>query len=189
MPELIDLLRKKLSPAPTYITSETSARPAAVLVPIFNQEGIWHVLFTRRTDSVEDHQGQVSFPGGVIEANDESPLQAALRETQEEIGIRPEDVQILGALNPLLTVTNFIVVPIIGTIPLPYQFSLNEQEVATVFSVPLDWLANPDNIEVKEWKPEGPWPSVPVHFFRPFDGEVIWGATARITLRLLKLLE
>lgn len=189
MPELIDLLRKRLSPAPTHITSETSARPAAVLVPIFNKEGIWHVLFTRRTDSVEDHQGQVSFPGGVIEANDESPLQAALRETQEEIGIRPEDVQILGALNPLPTVTNFIVVPIIGTIPWPYQFSLNEQEVATVFSVPLDWLANPDNIEVKEWKPEGPWPSVPVHFFRPFEGEVIWGATARITIRLLKLLE
>jgi 8-oxo-dGTP pyrophosphatase MutT (NUDIX family) len=189
MSELINLLRKKLSPAPAHTTSETSARPAAVLVPIFNKDGIWHVLYTRRTDSVEDHQGQVSFPGGVIEANDEGPLQAALRETQEEIGIQPEDVQILGALKPLPTVTNFIVVPIVGTIPWPYKFNLNEEEVATVFSVPLDWLVDPDNLEVREWKPEGPWSSVPVHFFRPYEGEVIWGATARITIQLLKLLQ
>lgn len=189
MPELLDILSKKLTPVPSHTISETSARPAAVLVPIFTKGGIWHVLYTRRTETVEDHQGQVSFPGGVIEANDDGPLQAALRETQEEIDIQPEDVHILGALNPLPTVTNFIVIPIIGTIPWPYQFKLNEQEVAKVFSVPLDWLANPDNIEVKEWKPEGPWPSVPVHFFRPYEGEVIWGATARITLRLLKLLQ
>lgn len=189
MHDLPDFLTKQLSPVPSLITSESSARPAAVLVPIFNKEGTWHVLYTRRTESVEDHQGQVSFPGGVIESNDEGPLQAALRETHEEIGIQPEDVHILGALETIPTVTNFLVVPIVGRIPWPYQFNLNEQEVALVFSVPLDWLANPDNLEVKEWKPEGPWPSVPVHFFRPYEGEVIWGATARITLRLLNVLE
>jgi 8-oxo-dGTP pyrophosphatase MutT (NUDIX family) len=189
MPDLPEILSKKLSPVPSHTISESSARPAAVLIPIFSKGGIWHVLYTRRTDSVEDHQGQVSFPGGVIEANDEGPLQAALRETQEEIGIQSEDVHILGALKPHPTVTNFIVVPIVGTIPWPYQFNLNEQEVAVVFSVPLDWLANPDNLEIQEWKPEGPWPSVPVHFFRPYEGEIIWGATARITLSLLKVLQ
>jgi 8-oxo-dGTP pyrophosphatase MutT (NUDIX family) len=114
---------------------------------------------------------------------------AALRETFEEIGIRSEDVEILGALNPLPTVTNFLVVPIVGIIPWPYRFRLNEQEVASIFSVPLDWLAEPDNLEVKEWQPEGPWPSVPVHFFRPYNNEVIWGATARITVRLLELIK
>jgi 8-oxo-dGTP pyrophosphatase MutT (NUDIX family) len=125
----------------------------------------------------------------VIEANDEGPLQAALRETQEEIGILSEDVHVLGFLKPMPTVTNFIVVPIVGTIPWPYPFNINKEEVALVFGVPLDWLANPDNLELKEWKPEGPWPSVPVHFFRPYEGEVIWGATARITVQLLEVLQ
>ena len=188
MSDFLDILRKQLSPVPLHVGSESTARPAAVLVPLFNKDGIWHVLYTRRTDSVEDHQGQVSFPGGVIEVNDEGPLEAALRETQEEIGIQSEDVRVLGSLKPMPTVTNFIVVPIVGMIPWPYHFDLNEQEVALVFSVPLDWLANPDNLELKEWKPEGPWPSVPVHFFRPYEGEVIWGATARITVHLLELL-
>jgi 8-oxo-dGTP pyrophosphatase MutT (NUDIX family) len=188
MSDLPDILRERLAQEPSQLPFESRARPAAVLVPIFNKRGIWHVLYTRRTESVEDHQGQVSFPGGVIETNDEGPEQAALRETQEEIGIRSEDVQILGALDPLPTVTNYVIVPIVGTIPWPYPFNINKEEVALVFSVPLNWLSNPDNLEIQEWKPDDPSPSVPVHFFRPYEGEVIWGATARITLSLLKAL-
>ena len=187
MSDLPDILRQKLTQEPSH-SLETSARPAAVLVPIFKEGSAWHVLFTRRTEWVEDHQGQVSFPGGLIEDQDKGPEQAALREAQEEIGIRSEDVQILGALDPHPTVTNFIIIPIVGTIPWPYPLNINEDEVAIVFSVPLDWLSNPDNLEIQEWKPDGPGPSVPVHFFRPYAGEVIWGATARITLSLLKAL-
>ncbi len=183
LPERLTLLLRSRLPE---VRAEWQAQPAAVLVPLYRDHGAWHVLFTLRTDLVDVHRGQVSFPGGRIEPEDRGPEQAALREAEEEIGIRPDDVRVLGALDPLLTVTRFRVEPVVGIIPWPYPLRLNSHEVAATFGVPLEWLADPANLEVHHQEAlEGP--PVPVYFFRPFEGHRIWGATARITLNLLHL--
>jgi 8-oxo-dGTP pyrophosphatase MutT (NUDIX family) len=146
------------------------------------------VLYTRRTESVDSHRGQVSFPGGRIEDDDEGPEGAALREAQEEIGLPVEAVNVLGTLDSLLTVTQFLVTPVVGVIPWPYALRLNVAEVAVAFGVDLEWLADPSNLEVRQRQPLVPGPSVPVYYFRPYQDEIIWGATARITLDLLDAL-
>jgi len=188
MTDLPDRLKGMLATRPDRIRTEWEATPAAVLVPLYQDHGRWHVLYTRRTESVDSHRGQVSFPGGRIEVQDAGPEQAALREAQEEIGLAPESVEILGRLDPLLTVTQFLVTPVVGLIPWPTTFLLNSEEVATTFGVGLDWLSDPDNLEVRLRRPLVPGPSVPVYYYRPFQDEVIWGATARITLDLLEAL-
>lgn len=173
--------------SPSAVSSPAS--PAAVLIPLFKHERAWHVLFTRRTETVESHRGQVSFPGGRIEEDDRDSIHAALREAEEEIGLRPEDVQVLGCMAPLLTNSEYWVTPVVGVIPWPYSFRTNPVEVATVFDIPLDWLIDASNRETRDWhRPEtGDWHKV--IFFQPFGGEVVWGITARITVDLLALLE
>jgi 8-oxo-dGTP pyrophosphatase MutT (NUDIX family) len=180
-------LREKLAQIPSQPLADAQARPAAVLLPLYLQADEWHLLFTRRTDTVESHQGQVSFPGGVMENSDASPQEAALRETEEEIGLPAGSVQVLGCLEPTLTVTQYMVVPVVGHIPWPVPLRLNKREVARTFGVPLRWLADPSNLEKHFRLPKPFGAPEPVYFFRPYDGEVIWGATARITLRFLQL--
>jgi 8-oxo-dGTP pyrophosphatase MutT (NUDIX family) len=189
MLDLPTLLRQRLEYKPSKAQLDWEARPAAVLVPLYNENETWHVLFTRRTESVEEHRGQVSFPGGLIERQDESVTLAALREAEEEIGLRSKDVQVLGALEPHPTVTGFMVSPIVGTFPWPYPLRLNQSEVAYVFGVPIDWLSNPDNLEVRQQKFITNGPTLSIHYFKPYHDEIIWGATARITLSLLSIIQ
>lgn len=189
MRELPDLIRHRLSSMEAAVRTEWEARPAAVLMPLFKKHDDWHLLFTRRTDNVESHRGQVAFPGGLIEARDLDPIEAALRETQEEIGISRADVEILGTLDPLFTVTQFLITPVVGTIPWPYPMQINHDEVVRVFGVPLHWLADESNRETRQRELPTPGGKVPVIYFRPFEGEVIWGATARITLNFLSIIE
>ncbi|MEX2030288.1 MAG: CoA pyrophosphatase [Anaerolineales bacterium] len=170
------------------VVAEWQAHPAAVLIPLYRDSGEWKVLFTRRTDSVDAHPGQVSFPGGRLEPSDRDARQGALREAQEEIGIRPEDVSILGVLDSLLTVTQFLVSPVVATIPWPYPLTLNSDEVASAFGVPVSWLADPVHVEARERPVPMLGRSPIVYYFRPFEGEVIWGVTARITLQLIQAL-
>jgi len=170
------------------VQTEWEALPAAVLVPLFLDGGEWNLLYTRRTDSVDVHRGQVAFPGGRIEPDDRSPAEAALRESEDEIGLRPPDVRVLGQLNPLITVTQFVVTPVIGVIPWPYPLRPNHKEVARCFGVPISWLAEPANLEVQSRQPLVPGLSVQVYYFKPYEQEVIWGVTARITKSLLDLL-
>jgi 8-oxo-dGTP pyrophosphatase MutT (NUDIX family) len=122
----------------------------------------------------------------MVEPVDLGPREAALREAYEEIGLRAEDIHVLGTLDSLLTVTQFHITPVVATVPWPYPFQINPAEVASVFSIPLDWLSNPAHLEVRQRPPLAPGPPVSVYYFRPYDGEVIWGATARITLQLLQ---
>lgn len=180
-------LAERLRRRPPALHAEWDATPAAVLVPLYRQDDAWHVLFTRRTDLVDVHRGQVSFPGGRIEPGDAGPEQAALREAEEELGLAPDQVSLLGRLDTLLTITRFRVEPVVGVLRWPAALRPNPQEVARAFGVPLAWLAEPANLEREDHPaPEGP--PIPVYSFRAFRGEVVWGATARITLSLLEAL-
>lgn len=175
-------------------------RPAAVLVPLFflnaedKKKHIWQVLLTRRTNNVADHQGQVAFPGGSADLTDTSLEITALREAQEEIGLEPSWVKILGRMNSLWTISNYMVTPIVGVIPWPFPIHLEEVEVSRVFSIPLDWLANPEHHEVRYRAIPTPYYQIlgrefhPVIYFRPYQDELLWGVSAEITLRFINIL-
>jgi 8-oxo-dGTP pyrophosphatase MutT (NUDIX family) len=161
-------------------------RHAAVLIPLLQDKNRWHVLFIHRTANQHDpHSGQVAFPGGASESGDPSPEATALRETEEEIGLKSEDVMILGRLRDYLTITSYQVTPVVARIPWPYHLKLAHDEVSRVFSIPLNWLADPANHEVKDRKLPPPYDSIPVIYFKPYDNEILWGASARFTLGLL----
>lgn len=157
---------------------------AAVLIPLAWHGDEWHVLFTRRTDKVESHKGQVSFPGGACDEGETTPEQTALREADEEIGLRPNDVRVLGRLTTLITITYFRVTPVVGVIKWPNVFRVGEHEVARIFTIPLAWLANPMN----RWEFEMPGRNRSLIAYHPYDGELLWGATAKMTVDFLKVL-
>lgn len=164
-------------------------RPAAVLIPFLRMDDAWHILFTRRTDNLPEHSGQVAFPGGRADSEDESPEMTALRETCEEIDLQPADVRILGRLNPLLTISNYCITPVVGVIPWPYPLKLAEVEVSRAFTIPLVWLSRPENHEIRPRLLPPPYPPVPVVYFQRYDGELLWGVSAQITLDLLAALQ
>ena len=186
MTSLPNFLRQRLSERAPVIRPEWEVRPAAVLVPLYLDGGEWHVLFTQRTQLVETHKGQVSFPGGRVEPEDASRVITALRETEEEIGLRREDVSVLGQLDELLTVTQYHITPIVGVFPWPYSFVLSTAELSEVFGAPLAWLADPANLELREREPLVPGRKIPVYYFH-YRGYTIWGATARILLNLIEV--
>ncbi len=165
------------------------ARPAAILIPLLKDKNEWHVLFIRRTVVPGDmHSGQVAFPGGRRDDGDTSIEAAALRETQEELGIEPKDVRILGRLDDFITISNYRVTPLIGVILWPYALRLAEGEVDRAFTIPLDWLMNPGNREVRRRElPDGR--EAEVIYFKPYDEELLWGASARFMLRFLEILD
>lgn len=165
-------------------------KPAAVLLPLLRQDEKWHLLFIRRTENDADrHSGQVAFPGGGREPEDTSIKAAALREAQEEIGINPDDVQILGQLQEFVTISNFLVTPFVGVIPWPYPLSPSPAEVVRAFTIPLDWLAHPKNHTIDHRKIPGQDIRIPVIRFEEYDGEVLWGVSARFTIQFLKTLK
>lgn len=166
------------------IQPETQLRSAAVLIPLTYFQNEWHILFTRRTDKVESHKGQVSFPGGATDAGETTAEQTALRETYEEIGVHPDDVKIIGRLSRMVTISKYRVSPVAGVIPFPYVFKIENAEVARVFTIPLLWLANRNNY----WEFSIGNPNRGVIAYHPFDGELLWGATARMTVNFLKTL-
>lgn len=164
-------------------------RPAAVLIPLLRDHGAWHVLFTRRHHHLAEHSGQVAFPGGRADPGDASPERTALREAYEEIGVRPGDVRVLGKLEPFRTITNYCVTPVVGVIPWPYPLRLSPVEVSRAFTIPLAWLADPQNFEERRRELPAPFGEASVIYYQPYQGEVLWGASARFTLRLLHVLE
>jgi 8-oxo-dGTP pyrophosphatase MutT (NUDIX family) len=161
-------------------------RCAAVLIPFVHTEDGWHLLFIRRTDTVQSHKGQVAFPGGGCEAEDIDLEGTAVRETEEEVGVAAQDVRILGRLPSLLTVTDFLVTPVVGTFLWPYPLRICTDEVSRVFTIPLTWLADPEHREERPYILKGR--KYPVTYFQPYDGEVLWGASAWMTLELMSCL-
>ena len=164
--------------------ADTQLKCAAVLVPLVCFQDEWHILYTRRTDKVESHKGQVSFPGGACDEGETTPEQTALREADEEIGIRPSDVQVIGRLSRMITISKFRVSPVVGIVPFPYAFKTAGVEVARVFTIPLLWLADRNNY----WEFSLPGSSRSVIAYHPYDGELLWGATARMTVDFMKIL-
>ena len=159
---------------------------AAVLIPLFSQNGECHLLFTKRTDKVETHKGEISFPGGVQDKTDGNLLETALRETYEEIGINTEDVEILGELDDIETNTNFIISPFVGIIPHPYEFKINEIEIEELIHVPLESLLNGDNFWEESWNYKGR--KYPMYFYR-YEDNIIWGATGKIVKHFLDIIK
>ncbi|MEN8173050.1 MAG: CoA pyrophosphatase, partial [Chloroflexota bacterium] len=145
-------------------------RLAAVLIPFFWKENEWHLLFIRRTiNNTDRHGGQVAFPGGQSESGDDTPQATALREAQEEIGIARKDITILGQLQDVMTITNFQVTPIVGSIPWPHTLSSQDEEVSRIFSIPLSWLMKPENREVRHHDIQFQGQPIPVIHFSPYD--------------------
>ncbi len=176
------------SPYPADLL-DANPRPAAVLIPFLQKEDGWHLLFIRRTVMPHDrHSGQVAFPGGRCNPADPDAETAALREACEEIGVCSDDVQVLGKLRDMLTITNFRVTPVVGVIPWPYDFIPQPEEVDRIFTIPLVWLSNPDRYEVRMRGLQMLGQDVPVIYFQKYDGELLWGASARITIILLEAL-
>jgi len=167
------------------IKPEMRLKCAAVLVPLTFHQDEWHILYARRTDRVESHKGQVSFPGGACDEGETTPEQTALREAEEEIGVFPSDVQVLGRLSRMITISNFRVSPVVGIIPFPYAFKVASVEVARVFTIPLLWLANRNNY----WEFFVRDSERSLIAYHPYDGELLWGATARMTVNFLRTLE
>ncbi len=169
------------------IPPEIILRPAAVLVPLLWYEDQWHLLFTRRTETVQSHKGQVSFPGGAVDPGDRSPEETALREAYEEIGLLAQDVKVLGRLPDLVTISSYLVTPVVARIRWPYAFTLSPAEVSRVFTVPLAWLADPAHWE-ERMRINRLGQEEQVIYYQTYDGEVLWGITGRITVRFLQAL-
>jgi 8-oxo-dGTP pyrophosphatase MutT (NUDIX family) len=163
-------------------------KAAAVLIPLLRQENVWRVLFTRRTATLAEHSGQVAFPGGRADPGDASPEMTALREAYEEIQLQPEDVHIIGKLREIRTISNYCVTPVVGQIPWPYPFRLALGEVSRVFTIPLTWLTESENHEIRLRELPHPFPPVPVVYFRLYEDELLWGVSAQIVLDFLAAL-
>jgi 8-oxo-dGTP pyrophosphatase MutT (NUDIX family) len=170
----------------TVLTSNAPLKPAAILLPLFKKGGKYHLLLTKRTEAVEYHKGQICFPGGAQNKGDADLKQTALRETYEEIGVLPEDVEILGMLDKMGTVTsNFLITPFVGIIPYPCQFKINEDEIEELIEIPLSALANKKNYREDTYVIDGVARTGSIFEYK---GKTIWGATARILKQFLELI-
>ena len=187
-PSFIEEIREKLrAHEPRRIPPE-GRPPAGVLLLLYDVDGRTHLLFTRRTDLVEHHKGQICFPGGAREEGDSDLLRTALRETSEEVGVRPEDVEPIGQLDDVVTFgSNFVISPYVGVlfVPPPYPFDHARHEVEEVLEVPLEHLLDSGNV-VREVRRLGER-DIEMQSYR-FGDQVIWGATARILRQLLDFL-
>ncbi|MEJ1372696.1 MAG: CoA pyrophosphatase [Candidatus Sedimenticola sp. (ex Thyasira tokunagai)] len=163
--------------------------PAAVLMPLFRADGAWHLLFIRRSEHENDHHsGQVAFPGGKVDGGDIDAVDTALREAREEIGLDSSHITLLGHLDQYRTISNYLVKPVVAEIPWPLVLVPDKREVSRIFSIPLNWLADGANYQVNHRVIEGTELPMKVIRFEPYDGEVLWGVSARLTINLLQIL-
>ncbi len=157
---------------------------SAVLVPLFLKDGELHLLLCRRTDLVLTHKRQISFPGGAVDPEDSDELATALREAQEEVGLQPGDVRVLGLLSDTETITGFRITPVVGIIPYPYPFQMSPREVEELLLVPFQVFSHPTDHRRERFEFEGR--SYETDFYRHQE-QIIWGATARIARELAEL--
>ena len=183
-----DDVRRLLSGyTPIIQTPDPPLPPAGVLLILHERPNGPHIIFQKRTDSVRDHKGQISFPGGAMDPGDGTVLRTALRETHEEIGVEPEHIEVFGPLDDMVTISNFLVTPFVGWLDrYPYEWKFSHHEVAYLLEVPLDHLRDAKNlipdrrlINGKEYEFQS----------YQFGDDLIWGATARMLGNFLDLLQ
>ena len=182
---MIQRLKQTLSQRQKQHIVDTDRVKSAVLIPIYYKEGEYHILFTKRTERVRDHKGQISFPGGAYEEHDATLLDTALRECTEEIGLPAEAIEVLGELDDMRTQTTYYVIsPFVAAIPWPYQFSVDPIEVKEIIEAPISTLLDKDCLR-QETDPlnEG---MITGHFYY-CNNKIIWGATARILTQFLDI--
>lgn len=161
---------------------------AAVLLPFTYRDNEIVILFTKRTNLVNSHQNQISFPGGAIEDKDNNPLGACLRETEEEIGIKQKDVEILGELNARSTSTGFYIHPFVGFIHNLEDLRINKVEVERIIYIPVIWLSDSKNSYTELFKDRNN-KSHPIISYSNYDGEKVWGLTASLVKQLLDIIK
>jgi 8-oxo-dGTP pyrophosphatase MutT (NUDIX family) len=183
--DFIDQIRNLLSSRQRRVIEHLPFSHAAVLVPLFKKGQDCHLLFTKRSQEVKYHKGEISFPGGVVDEEDSELEETALREAFEEIGLKESDVQIIGILDDIVTITEFIVTPIVGLFPYPYPFKISEVEIAELIEVPLASLLDEDCFSEREIIRGG---GKEVVYNYQYGHHNIWGATARILKQFLDLI-
>jgi 8-oxo-dGTP pyrophosphatase MutT (NUDIX family) len=191
---IIRLLRERLAPvdrADTLVDAVEGPRPqarlAAVLLPLFVQDGALSLAFIRRSSSLRSHSGEIAFPGGKVDSGERFPVETALREAHEEIGLAPERVEVLGLLSPVFTVvSNFLIFPVVAFLPHGLgALSLQPAEVTELILAPLEALADPSIAYTEQWSRGDMTRTV---YFYPYGSHLIWGATGRILSHLLRTL-
>ncbi|AXR79246.1 NUDIX hydrolase [Natrarchaeobaculum sulfurireducens] len=180
------MVRMTLEPVVEHDPTGIDDQPydAAVLAPIVDRDGEDHLLFTRRADHLGEHPGQMSFPGGGAEPTDDTLLATALREASEEIGLEPDEAEVVGQLDDIRTVTEYAVTPFVAHVP-DREYERDDSEVAEIVTLPLSGLLDPDNFEY-ERRDHPYYGDIVVHYFH-VDGYTVWGATGRILVQLLEL--
>ena len=183
--DFIQQIQNLLSSRQRRVIEHPPFSHAAVLVPLFQKEGDCHLLFTKRSEEVKYHKGEISFPGGVVDEEDRELIHTALREAHEEIGLKESDVQIIGVLDDIVTITEFIVTPIVGLFPYPYPFKVSEVEIADLIEVPIASLLNEGSFSEREIFRGG---QNEIVYAYQYGKHIIWGATARILRQFLDLI-
>ncbi len=175
-----------------HITPVKRGRNAAVLIPLVKHLAEWHILYIRRAHNKNDrHSGQVAFPGGMTEPTDKSPAHTALRETSEEIGLARDRINLIGAIHQYITIGDVLVNPVVGIVQWPSNMQLQTSEVARAFLIPLNWLKDSNNHTLRMRSDIDPSSNRthPIVVFNEYDGEKLWGATARMTINFLKAVD
>ena len=168
----------------TPVTVADAERWAAVLAPVIDRDGRPYVIFTKRADHLGDHPGQMAFPGGGREPSDESLEATATREAHEEIDLRPEEVDVVGRLDDITTVTGYAIRPFVARVP-DRTYTADEQEVAEIVPLAVEDLTARENYE-SERREHPEYGDIRLHFFH-VDGYTVWGATGRMLVQLLEL--
>jgi 8-oxo-dGTP pyrophosphatase MutT (NUDIX family) len=179
----LERLRGVLAGRPAVEIHAPQHRRACVLIPLIRTAGGWSILFTRRSENLAAHSGQIAFPGGSVEG-DESLEQAAVREAEEEVGIPAQHVELIGRLDDVITHSGFLVAPFAGVIHEPVEYIIQEAEVVEVFEVPLEALLDTSNPEIRYVPFRGK--QFPAYFYR-YEEYEIWGLTGRMLKAFLDL--
>jgi len=176
-------LREALSQRGKQHVIDAKLVPSAVLVPIYYKQGEYYILFTKRTGRVKEHKGQISFPGGACQEGDRTLIDTALRECAEEIGLLPNEVEVLGELDDTITETShYIISPFVGLVPWPYQFRVDGWEAEEIIEAPISALMDKDSLRQQTEIVNG---KEVTSYSYHYQGRVIWGATARILHQFL----
>lgn len=203
---LLDKLKIELNQnQPLFIGEETALR-SAIMIPLVQVNQEWHVLFEVRSLRMRNQPGDISFPGGRIDPTDASPLDAAIRETNEELGVDPEYIHVLGQMSAYIPSSSFVVYPFVATIDQHQIHSFNKQEVEEIFTIPVEWLLNYQpymhtvsiqpmplndfpyekivNGEKYQWRSR-----VIEEWFYDYGNYTIWGLTARILKHFIETIK